>query len=414
MQKSLVLDWVQIHVSLPTFYEVEKIGYTNDDLQTFVFEVAQKQPGKMVPFEVYVKSDCCLVTNDHQQTQQFINKWTITDKETGEEIAVLVANPRKGFIFPENDGILKVTNKYLYQKDFSDFLRQLLAELHLNFCNYVRVDIALDFLQFDTMSAPDFIKGFTERRYMKRDKCKFAAYGETWSVDRGGLTGGFETLKFGMETSENQYKLYNKTKEMTDKKIKPWIADNWANNGWDGVSDVWRLEFVIKNTTKGIVIDTDTVLSMKDFDFLEYLEMIYKHYFSMLFNFVNTEHTKKGNLKKQSRCKPVVLFESWQTVPVTINLSIKKDGGRASKIFAHALMRLNQELRGQDFDLSIQSFDVMSWIIETRGLKEWFAKRYPYVLLSKEVSNKVDKGRNALLQSEIGQSKKGKNHLKTV
>ena len=413
MQKSLVLDWCQIHVSLPTFYEVEKIGYTNEKLENFVFEIAQKQPGKMQPYETFVKSDCILITNDHQQTQQFINKWTITDKKTREEIAVLVANPRKGFIFPENDGILKVVNKYLYQKDFKDFLRVLLDELQLHFCNYVRVDIAVDFLQFDNISVPLFIKNFSERRYLKTNKCKFAAYGETWSVDHGGLTGGFETLKFGMETSETQYKLYNKTKEMTDKKVKPWIADNWVNNGWDGVCDVWRLEFVIQNTTKGIVTGAG-ILSMKEFDFLDHMDQVFKHYFSKYFQFVHTEHTKKGNLKKQSRCTNVTLFDDLQTVPVTIDLSIKKDGSRASKIFAHALMKLNQELRGQDFDLAINSFDVLSWIIETRGLKEWFNTRYPYVLLSKSVSKKVDSGKNSLLLSEVIGAKKGRKHLKTV
>ena len=41
--------------------------------------------------------------------------------------------------------------------------------------------------------------------------------------------------------------LYNKTKEMQDKKYKPWIVEAWKRAGIDTSKDVWRLEFSLHN-----------------------------------------------------------------------------------------------------------------------------------------------------------------------
>jgi hypothetical protein len=50
------------------------------------------------------------------------------------------------------------------------------------------------------------------------------------------------TLEFGMHGSPISCSLYNKTLEIRQKSRKTWFYDLWKKNGWDGESEVWRVE----------------------------------------------------------------------------------------------------------------------------------------------------------------------------
>jgi len=372
MQNSIALDWCQLRVTVPF------INY-----QT-------------------IKPECFEIRKDEVQTQQFRALYHIHEKDTGEEVAVLVAEPRNNMCLRENDGIIKIANKYLYQKNFYHFVVYLLKDLELIFENIVRLDIAYDFLKFDSMECREFVENFRADTFLKSYKCKYRDSGESRSVEKGKLTGGCESIKFGMETSEVSYQLYNKSLEMQQKKLKPWILEHWQKNGYDGKSEVWRLEFNLTSTSKGIVFKDGEILSFKDLQIIDRIEDIYSHCFSKHFQFVFAELTRRGNYRKQSRCTPVVLFEKLVYKPVTIKLSNKKDSGRSGKIFAKNLMKLNQELRGQDFDLAIMGNELMTWVIKTRSLEEWAKKKLPGIHYSDRVLDAIEKGRNSQLQAEMG------------
>jgi len=53
-----------------------------------------------------------------------------------------------------------------------------------------------------------------------------------------------ETLDFGKHTSPVSCCIYHKTAEIRQKSpTKVWFHDLWKRNGWDGESEVWRVEF---------------------------------------------------------------------------------------------------------------------------------------------------------------------------
>ena len=371
MTNCIAIDWLQLHVSVP-FRNYEQ-----------------------------VKSRFFDVIKAPLQTQSFKALYYIHDKQTGEEVAVMAAEPRNEMCMQENSAIIKIVNKFLYQQNFSHFVRLVLQDLQLSFINITRLDIAYDFQTFLNMSVREFCHSLDSNLFLKEHKCKSRTTKTTTSVEKGQLTGGIESLKFGLETSKVNYQLYNKTLEMSQKTFKPWIAEHWQSNGYDGIQEVWRLEFSLHSDSRGIVLPGGEILTFKDLSLLDRIEDVYKHYFNQHFNFVIAEQTKKGNWKKQSRCKKVVLFDDMVMAPVKIKLSNKKDSGRSSKIFAKNLMKLNQELRGQQWDLAIAGNELMSWIIKTRNLEAWAKKKLPDIQCSDRVVHLIEKGRNSNLQMEL-------------
>jgi len=383
MKKCIVVDWVQIRVLLPVRPDNPKIG------------------GYVHYPDTVNDSRFLTVRDDLQQTQMFKEKYTILTK-CGDEVGVLVANPRSGLCMAENEGILKLSNKYLYQVGLVESVKMILRELHLTFLNYTRTDFALDFEKFDTMEVRRFIEMVADKELLKERRAKFAANGTTWSVgDHGQETGGYETISFGTAKSAVTYTLYNKTLEMSQVKIKPWIVDNWISNGYTGENDVWRLEFQISKT-KDLVRDCGGQLySMADIDFISHASKIFEAYFKTHFSFVYREKTASGQLKKQSRCRRLTLFTDFKFEAVKERVkSEQKDSGRSEKVFAKALLTLNRELSGMDFDLAIAGNEILTWVIQTRGLKDWTERKFGNVRQSQKVIDKISAGNIANIQGE--------------
>lgn len=373
MLNSIAVDWLQLHVSIPLKnYEQIKCRF----------------------FDI-IKSPL--------QTQSFKSLYYIHDKQTGDEVAVMAAEPRNEMCMAENSAIIKIVNKYLYQKNFSHFVRFVLQDLQLTFINITRLDIAYDFEKFATMPVREFCHSLDANIFLKEHKCKSRTTKTTTSVEHGKFTGGIESIKFGLETSKVNYQLYNKTLEMAQKVLKPWILEHWQANGYDGVNEVWRLEFSLHSDSRGIVLPGGEILNFKDIAMLDRIEDVYKHYFNQHFNFVVAEQTKRGNWKKQSRCKKVLLFDDMVMMPVKIKLSNKKDTGRSGKIFAKNLMKLNQELRGQEWDMAIAGNELMTWIIKTRNLETWAKKKLPDIQYSDRVIELIENGKGSKLQVALNE-----------
>lgn len=381
MHNCIAIDWLQCHVKLPCrdFENLFNSEHTERSLLGQIVTITKvDKPGMKDLDNRY------LLEKTPIQTRNFKAIYEIKDRKTGQEIAVLAAEPRSLMCMAEDSGLIKITNKYLYQKNFSRFARDLFSDLQLTFINITRVDLAFDFLKFDYMGCIDFIDNFASKKYLKRSAAKMKFMGDSWSVDKGQLTGGISSLKFGLESSDVNYYLYNKTLELKQVKDKPWIRDHWSSNGWDEKTDVWRLEFSLHPDQKGIAVMEVTedgelvckaVHHFKNLDLLDNITDIYKHCFDTHFQFVHAEKTKKGNYRKQSRCEAVKLFDKMEIASCKIDLSVKKDSSRAVKIFAKKQMEFNQEMRGQDFELSIHGNEVFTKIILQHDLVGWAKKK---------------------------------------
>lgn len=341
MKPILSVDWLQLHVKMPC-RDFEKFNSTY------------------------------FIEKQDYQTRHFKSVYIIKTHKDGEQIATMQGEPHS-HILSFDSGLIKLDNKYLYQKELSAFVKDLLKKLGLEFRSISRLDIAMDFLKFKNGLNPEnFIKKFVSGEFIKDGKTKGKVTFLNSNIKKGLI---FETLKFGSETSDITYYLYNKTKELSDVKMKGWITDNWKANGWDGKETVWRLEFSLKPNTKGM-IDAETgeqLMSFKDINTIENLERIYKYHFERFFLFRKNEHKIR-----KDRCAKIDLLDlKINFSGVMIELSDKIEALRSDKVFAKKLMKVNQEMRGHDFDFAIYTKDILQYFISTHGIDEWADRKIP-------------------------------------
>lgn len=336
MQACIAIDWLQIFVILPPNWN----------------------PTENTKFSI---------KKEAYQTRHFKSIFTILKGR--EEIAVLACHPHSN-ILQTNGGLLKVVNKQLYQSNLYDFVVTLLKDLNFTFKSISRLDVAMDFNRFHKNLNPEkFIEKFMSKQYLKIGKAKGS---NQFTVDKK-IT--YTGLSFGAESSDVKYYLYNKSSEMEQVKLKPWIVEHWQANGHLVGETVWRLEFSLKLSTKAFGdAETGILLSTKNLDVIkvENVKALYQLVFNHYFKFVY-----KSKSTRKDRMKPITLLSIPNANPVKIKLSDKIESTRSSKIFAKQLMRLNQELRGHDFNLSLMTSDLMNYFILNRKLEPWAHKKLP-------------------------------------
>lgn len=348
MQKIINIDWVSMRVVLPLL--------AFDQIESHRYRINKAEHG----------------------TQQFRDLYHIIDARTNEEVASLASNARAEMFMPPEQGILKLENKYLYQVDLLTFIKNLLAYTGLSFMNYVRLDFACDFLTFKNFTPDEFITGFAEARYLKMKRTSCSLFGLSPTIDDdGNLQKNRETLSFGKYNSKVTYKLYNKTAEMAAKKHKQWIADAWAQAGWDGSQKVWRLEFQYSNDRLGYRISEDELMFFSDINIIEKWREMWLYGMQHLFTFAHAERTKGGKWKKQSRCKPVEFFDDDNFQTAKFKPDSKKLSGRRQKILSKNLETLYQDLRGNHEHLALAGNMMLTYIISVYGLEQWQAKKLP-------------------------------------
>jgi hypothetical protein len=223
------IDWLQLYVEMP-LSDIADNTYYDVSLQSF-------------------------------QTRQFKKVYAIKSAGDKLPLATLAAEAHSN-IMAKNTGILKIENKILYQSDLKSWINNLLQKLNLKLLNVTRIDYFIDFQEFlNDVNPADFIKDFVSGNIIKMGKSKFQING---SVKKAFT---YDYLKFGSKTSDVNYYLYNKSKELRDVKNKPYITKIWDKSKIDHEKqDVWRLEFSIKSSQKILINEFGEEIK-KDFCF---------------------------------------------------------------------------------------------------------------------------------------------------
>lgn len=168
---------------------------------------------------------------------------------------------RDGGLFPPNSCHLRLSNYACYMADPIGLLRQFLLRYKYHYQKIFRIDIALDFVQFDSGDKPeDFVRRYMRGKYSKLNQANLAAHGtDTWSGRC------WNSLSWGQPKSMVSTKMYCKTLELEQVRDKPYIRHAWFLAGLiddpltgikvkaDGTRykpDVWRVEFSIKASAK--------------------------------------------------------------------------------------------------------------------------------------------------------------------
>lgn len=281
-------------------------------------------------------------------------------------IATAVSEPIQPQIKKESV-FIKFENKYLYQKDLYEWIREFVALNKLQLINFTRLDVAIDFNSFIGGRLPEnLIKAFVAQKIVKVGKSKFTTSGK---VDKE-IT--WEYMRFGKANSAISCYLYNKTKEMNEVKMKPYIKDNWIRCGLDVAQDVWRLEFSFKGAAKklkdsetGEIISFKNLVLIKDENIFKLWCATIKQYFTFAI---------KEQQQNKSRWNRIKLFDNVLLSPILMDISIKSDGSRADKIFINKLLKTAEELRGIEDSVSEMCRDVAQYQIFDKGFEE-FANR---------------------------------------
>lgn len=324
------IDWLQLH----TRGKINRVnGYTFKKLEygTSVFDVVE---------DLYLDS---------------------------EYIASVCSSPKSRIINP-NTVIIKFINRQLYSPTLFEKVDNVLNSLNLEYKGITRLDIAGDVNKFKNGLHPEsLINKFMTMDLRKIGYTKGVAHFEQGSRMK------YETLKFGSGSSPISCYLYNKTKELNDKKMKPYIVDSWKASGLNTEADVWRLEFSIKgnnlflkelSTGENIRVD---IYNLRNPEFLRSLfYSLQKSYFRF---------KVPGKDSNSSRWKDLQILPNYTYFTERVFITETQDSTRADKIFLKKLDNLNNEIR--NYANFRESFlkELTAEFCANKGLTDYYLER---------------------------------------
>lgn len=180
-------------------------------------------------------------------------------------------NP-KSAIGRQGNGVLDVnachvrlTNRTCYFAQPATIMQLFLERYGLHFQRISRIDVCLDFTQFDYGDNPaDVMARYFKHKYTKINQANISAHGaDLWD---GRI---WNSVSWGNQKSMVGTKFYNKTMELREKSDKPYIRQAWRAAGLvddeftltKATTDdaghtimvpmnVWRVEFSVKSGTR--------------------------------------------------------------------------------------------------------------------------------------------------------------------
>ena len=275
-----------------------------------------------------------------------------------------------GGIFEKDDCHIRLTNRACYNPCAINDLRTFLLAHNYEIRNVSRIDICLDFNVFDDEQKPELlVKYYMEAIVFKLNQCNISAHGKEK------MTGNlWNSLKWGSETSGVTTKLYNKTLELKEKTNKSYIIDQWRDANLDLESDVWRVEFSLKNAVKGFVrLDTGEFIKMSltTFDSKNKCLFLFHSLCNKYFNFKIKTYSKEGNLLRKSRCKPYYTFKLSKDKCAYVAKKLKSsvDCNRTDKILINRLEKIETQ-EGIDVKVRKMASSLKSYLCYQMNLKD--------------------------------------------
>jgi len=302
------------------------------------------------------------------QTKQFRQVYEIGLE--GEEFITLLFEPVSAII-PADCGIMKITNRFLYDVDCLNKIDSWLIRCNVEVKSITRCDIALDFNKFlNRLDPHTFIKKFNECKYLKIGQGKFTIIGEQK------FENCYQYLRFGSKSSEVQVYLYNKTTELEQVQDKPYIRNLWALNGINQNETVWRLEISLKG--KGVKNASLLSGELQQIEWKElfnsqslkdYFQSYAEHYFHFVLN---------NGLMRKDRMPRVELFKIGAVTVKPVCLPNHTGSNVSDRIFLKKLYLLDQEMRGLSDDAGSAQRIMITEFINSTGLDDFLAKKAPH------------------------------------
>lgn len=291
----------------------------------------------------------------------------------------LQAYPRTSAVRPDSF-ILKVANRYLYRYDCWDKLQYVLSTLNLQAKSISRLDIAADFETFQDGTHPvDFIRMFMAGEIKHKGRAEGAVnflqrYAYVQKDKRLEDYLKFNALTMGKHSSDAHCYLYNKSVELKEVMMKPYIQDAWKQAGFD-VDNVWRLEVSLKSKALYFV-DKNSGMEVQ-FNLCHLLHptedmnvaVLYFVMLKALFFFF-----RPTGQKNISREKMIQLFDDSTEIDRGI-IRDKNTSNRSERILIKALHTLALRYRGVTNEERWQAIHMAEHLAQTMNLSEWVEEK---------------------------------------
>lgn len=231
---------------------------------------------------------------------------------------------------------IRLVNRSCYFDNAANIMEEFLQRYGYTNVRISRVDVCLDFTQFDEGDRPDaFVRRYFKHVYSKINQGNISSHGtDAWEGQN------WNSLSWGAKTSDIGTKLYNKTLELYDAKTdsykKPYIREAWLRCGLiddlhrctlGGTKvDVWRVEFSIRSSVKNwFVIEVNG--KAKNWQSIRNTLEVYNSRPKMLAIFASLsqhyfhfKYYEKG--QRKDRCRDKILFR-WE--PAQLCYKIGRD-----------------------------------------------------------------------------------------
>lgn len=234
--------------------------------------------------------------------------------------------------------LVKIANRHLYSVALKHNVDAFLESVGLSIVAFSRIDLACDFVRLQNgWTAPTFIKHFVANSVQVKGKFKGALFFET------GHELEYQTLQIGRHSSELTAKLYNKTRELSEQKDKPYIREihKALDNKYN--LDVWRFEIKLTAEAMKIVnLETGELVCPANFEWWSPKE--WRSLFSSVLNtkFVFFKNTGKA---VKAREEIIRLFDLTGVTYKTSVHDLSSDTSLKHLLFAKMLYNLDKEMR---------------------------------------------------------------------
>lgn len=279
----------------------------------------------------------------------------------------LVCTPKSNII-NKDICIIKVSNEILYKSTCFDMINYMINDESFVFNNFTRLDVCCDFAKFDNEVYPDeLINNFLAEKWLKNNQSNFKLIGNQTYMNN------YSYLRFGSGTSSVSAYLYNKNQEFRDVKHKVYISEMWKKNGLYSATDIWRLEFSIKEFNK-VLTDKNTgqqiVIDLHFLSDKENLITLYSALYDKYFDFrINSNKINKSRMQRVS----LFMLESFTSCWYSERENLNSD--RSDKIMIKKLHNMQNEIREIKGDYELEIEAVKEYLIRKKNLTEWAKDR---------------------------------------
>lgn len=385
-QTLLNIDWLTIYCESNVWSSAlkpDEIEYNKEYDKEGLFEGRKRHENTMADLLQWGTHSFDIIPLPYG-TKQFAKCFNVYQRGINDPLAIISCCPRAGILNPKAV-MIKFANNILYDLHIMETINQTLNELKITPKSISRLDIALDFYEFENNYQPqqlilDFLNGTI--------KHVGQSVGRVYFVQKSdGIT--YTGLQFGSKTSVANVYMYNKSYELTEAKSeghhdKPHIRQAWRLGGLNEEGrDVWRIEISFK--PEALIFADKASGEIKDYtkwQDIEQAQIIFGTFFHKLFKFV---YPTNPNI---SRCEKVVLFNNIPAIDRKA-INVKRCSTMSDKIFIKSLLTSAakyKEIR-DDKELYECAAKLANAVINSCDLAWWYDKRGIKMEIPKELQD---------------------------